>query len=345
MKILITPLYGLGDIIMTFPAIEVLKKSRPDWQVDYFTFNKTAEKILKLNPYIDNIIYEPILDYPKLKSVYTVLKKIFKKYDITINFYPSNRKDYNIFSFLTFSKVRIGHTYLNSNFSQLNFLKNLTIKEKEDLHCIEENIKLLELLDVKTDWIPKLSIYLPEKFKDKAKSYIKHEDRIKIGIHPGSSKFKNHSYKRWKPEKFIKVIEYFKDYDFYIFGTKEEEEVVNFIVSKTENSIPIFNLDIIDVASVISNMNLFISNDSGIMHLANALGIPVVAIFGPTNPVWVRPWNEPYRVVRLNLNCSPCFYYSPKPLECKIEDKYKCLNDLDEKLVIDAVKELIRDVS
>ncbi|MEJ5173569.1 MAG: glycosyltransferase family 9 protein, partial [Hydrogenothermaceae bacterium] len=252
-----------------------------------------------------------------------------------------------IFSFLTLSKLRIGHSYLNQNTLQFNFLKNKTIKEDPILHCVEENVKLLELfgIDTKDVPIPKLSIYIDEKMKLEGEEYIKDKNRVKVGLHPGSSRFKNHKYRRWKKENFVKLIRHFKDFDFYVFGSKEEEDEVYYITSNTTNSVPIVDIDILNVIKIVSNMDLFVSNDSGLMHLANALNVPTIGIFGPTNPVWVRPWNEPYKVVRLNLDCSPCFVYSPKPLECKIKDKYKCLNELDESLVIDAVKELLQDVS
>ena len=79
------------------------------------------------------------------------------------------------------------------------------------------------------------------------------------------------------------------------------------------------------------------------MHLASSLKRKVVGIFGPTNPNFVRPWTEKYRVVRLDLECSPCFYYSPKPLKCIRKDKkYKCLEDLSVDLVEKAVLDLLK---
>lgn len=341
MRVVISPLYGIGDTIMTFPAVEILKKSKPDWHITYVTFDSNIEKILSINPYIDNVLYLPLKSVSKIKASILTLKNLFKKFDITINFFPSNRLDYNIFSLFTFSKVRVGHTYLNQNLWQLNFLKNKTIREDYSLHCVEENIKLLSLLGIKPDYVPKLSLYLNSSIIEDGKSYIRNPNKIRIGIHPGSSKFKNHENRRWGVDKFLSVINAFPEFDFYILGSKEEKKEIEFLSENSSNTVIIYDKDIIEVAGIISNLNLFISNDSGLMHIASACGVPVIGIFGPTNPVWVRPWNEPYRVVRLDIECSPCFVYSPKPLTCKSNKNFECLKELHPDLVIKAVKELI----
>lgn len=343
MKVLISPLYGLGDVIMTFPSIEILKRSKPDWHITYVTFSKVSQQILEINPYIDEVIYLPLTKVSKYKAMFLTFKHFFRKFDITINFFPSNRVDYNIFSLLTGSPIRLGHKYKNMNISQLNFLKNLTIMENPSIHCVEENVNLLKLLGIEVNHIPPLSIYLGKDDVDKAKVYLRDEYRFKIGIHPGSSRFKGHAKKRVPVEKFLAIIKRFPDIDFYIFGSYEEEREVNFLVRNSHNAIPILNADILTVAAIIGNMDAFISNDSGLMHLASAMGKPVIAVFGPTNPVWVRPWNKPYKILRLDLECSPCFVYSPKPLECKIEKEFACLNDIPETLIIDAVEEFLNE--
>lgn len=343
LKVLISPLYGIGDVIMTFPAIEILKKSKPNWEISYIALSRNVKKILQLNPYIDKVIYAPLMEISLFEALYFVVREFFRKYDVTINFFPSNRIEYNIFSFLTASQFRIGHRYINQDFRQMNYLKNKTIKEDYNLHCIEENVALLKLLGIRDVRIPPLSLYLTEDLKKLGKQFIRSKKRFMIGVHPGSSRFKNHYNKRWGTNKFLILIKTFPEFDFYIFGSSEEKEEVEFLVKNASNCIPVYDRDIVEVACIISNLNLFVTNDSGLMHLASACGIPVVGIFGPTNPAWVRPWNEPYKIVRLDLECSPCFVYSPKPLQCKYgsDKEFRCLKELEEEKVIDAVKEML----
>lgn len=341
-RILILPLYGIGDVLMTTPAIEVLKKTTHLTVINLCMFKSTYE-ILKNNPFIDELIYFPFLE----RGIFKSLKFIFSlpKCDCAINFYPSNRKQYNILSFLSRAKFRLGHRYLKKDFSELNFLKNKTLKEDPNLHNVEENLRLLEFLGIKINESPKMKIYLDEKEFMEGQELVKKESKraIRVGIHTGTSSFKGHRQRRWPKEKFLELVNSLPDIDFFLFGTDEEKEENQYIFENTKygNVIVIQNEPIRKVAAIISQMNAFVSNDSGLMHLAAALDIPTVAIFGPTNPVWVSPWKVKHKIVRMELPCSPCFYYSPEPLKCVSGLDFKCLKDIDVGAVKNALTELL----
>ncbi|GAB5046727.1 glycosyltransferase family 9 protein [Thermodesulfovibrio sp. TK110] len=342
MKILILPLYGIGDTLMTTPAIEVLKKSI-DCRIVNICMFKTTYEILKNNPFIDELIYFPFLN----QGIFNSLKFIFslEKFDCAINFYPSNRKQYNILSFLTRAKIRIGHRYFKKNLRELNFLKNRTLKEDLELHNVEENLRLLELLGIKTYETAEMKIYLDEKEIEQGEAFVNASSKkaIKVGIHTGTSSFKGHRLRRWQKEKFLELINSLPDFDFFLFGTMEEKQENEFILNNAKygNLIIVQNKAIREVASIIAHLNAFVSNDSGLMHLAASVKVPVVAIFGPTNPKWVYPWGVKHRIVRVKLNCSPCFYYSPEPLKCKSRLNFKCLKDIDVSMVKSALNSLI----
>ncbi len=346
-KVLIVPMYGMGDTLLITPAIEILKKNKLDYHITCLTFQKINYEVLKDNPDIDRLEFFPFLKKGFLASIPYIVKNIMLKFDIAINFYPSNRKAYNIFSFLTLSKERVGHKYLNYNFIELNWLKNRTIKENPSLHCVEENIKLLNFFGIDTDniEIPPLRIYLSNEEITNGINFIQKisKNKIKIGIHTGSSSFKNHKFRRLPKERFIEVVNHFKEIDFFLFGTDEEREENHFILNNSihKNVYLVENKSIREVAAIIKNLNIFLSNDSGLMHLAAATGIPVIAIFGPTNPTWVKPWKVKHKIINLNLPCSPCFVYSPKPLICNQKEKFKCLKNIDSKMVINAINELL----
>ena len=88
--------------------------------------------------------------------------------------------------------------------------------------------------------------------------------------------------------------------------------------------------------------NVFVTNDSALMHVAASLQLQTVALIGPTNTNYIYPWKTDHKIVTLNLDCAPCFYYSPKPLTCTREDKlYKCIKDLEVSQVYEAVKNFL----
>ena len=74
------------------------------------------------------------------------------------------------------------------------------------------------------------------------------------------------------------------------------------------------------------------------MHIAAAVQLKVVVIIGPTNPHYIPPWKTEYKIVTLNLDCAPCFFYSPRPLICIRDDvQFKCIKELTVDMAYDAV--------
>src|SRR5205807_836977 len=84
-----------------------------------------------------------------------------------------------------------------------------------------------------------------------------------------------------------------------------------------------------------------VTNDSGPMHLAAALGTPLVAVFGPTDPVWVGPYGRPHAVVRVPLACSPC--YLRKLRECP--NDHKCMKQVSAAMVIERARAILDEAA
>jgi heptosyltransferase-2 len=346
-RILVTPLVGMGDMIMTTPALRLLKEAHPDWHVTVMTFSGASRDLLEQNPHIDRLDFYPLTEVGALRGVFHILRKYGRKYTTCINFYPSNRKDYNIFALLSLAPRRIGHAYLHMNFSQLNWLKTDTITEDPGAHCVEENVRLLSLLGLSVDLhqIPPMEIFLtPEElaggkaFRDGLNS------RRVVGIHAGTSTFKGHGRRRWPAERFSELIDRFPRVHFLLFGTREEAEVneaIRAAVQDPSHVTVVENRPIREVAAIIGAADAFVSNDSGLMHLAAAMRRPVLAILGPTNPAYIRPWGVSHEVLRIGLPCSPCFYYSPRPLQCRLNNSFKCLRDISVEMAEAGLKKLL----
>ena len=346
-KIVVTPLMGMGDTLMTTPALQLIKENMPDSKITFFTFNHGTHEILLNNPYIDFLWFYPIKAINFFKASLHVLTHFSFRNNTCINFYPSNRIQYNGFALMSGAKKRIGHTYLKMNSSQLNWLKNKTIPEDYNAHCVEENVRLLKFIGINVDMakIPPTKIYLTDNEKLTGESF---RESIKsspiVGIHPGTSTFKNQANRRWPQEYFVQLLNLFPDCHFVLFGASDEKEINQFIQSSVKNSNQVTvvnNRAIREVAAIIGQLDAFVSNDSGLMHIAAAMNTPTVAILGPTNPNYIYPWHVKHKIVRLDLPCSPCFYYSPKPLTCTINEKYKCLSDLGAQKVLNALEKLL----
>jgi lipopolysaccharide heptosyltransferase II len=351
MKILILALSGIGDALMFTPALTLLRKTYPDAQIDALVMFAGVKDMYERNPALNNVLYFNFLKEDAASSLKYILS-LRKKYDASINVYPANRKEYNIINFLIGAKKKAGVKYLRKDNQNLGWLNNFRIAENDSLHNVQENIKLCEkLFNISFNEEPDLNFPLSNEDENFAREYISKldlkDDELVVGFHPGSATLKNHERRRWEPEKFIalgkKLIEK-KNAKILIFGGPEEKELKNKIKDEI-NSPNVFTVETENLpqsAAVMKRCNVFVSNDSSLMHIASAMKLNVVAIIGPTNPNYIHPWHTNHKIVTLNLECAPCFIYSPRPLICfRTDVKFKCIKEVNVDMVYDAVKNFI----
>ncbi len=172
MKILIVALSGIGDALMFTPALKLISKAEPDSEIDALVMLKGAKDIFERNKNINKVIYFDFLKEGVFNSLKFLLS-LRKKYDASINVYPSNRKEYNIISFLIGAKKRAGVEYLRKNPQNFGFLNNVRFTEEDSLHNVQTNIVLVEkLLNVEFDEEPDLDFPLHKEDKSYAASYL-----------------------------------------------------------------------------------------------------------------------------------------------------------------------------
>lgn len=353
MKILIIALSGLGDALMFSPALKRLKEKYPDAAIDLLTMFGATKDIYKHNPAINTIIYKNFLKDNPINSL-SFLFSLRGKYDISINVFPANRFPYNIISRIISAKKRLGHDYLHTNARSLNFLNNYRVKENDGLHNVEENIRLIELLGNKSEEkIPTLQLHLDTESREFADKWIRNNaldfSKPIIGFHAGSALFKNQINKRWDKNKYAELATILSEQynaTILLFGGPEEKELNTDIVSKCK-AIIVETPSLITTLAIMERCMLFVSNDSGLMHCAAALQVPTVAIFGYTSHVHTKPWGNSSKVVRLPLPCSPCFYFSPKPAQCREfsgDEKFKCMKEISVQEVLEGCNSLLLNI-
>jgi heptosyltransferase II len=279
MKILIELPTWLGDTVMVTPAIESLVNHFSDIEITLLGSFVSIE-ILKNHPKVNKTY---VLD-KKFVNLYKTLKN-FGEFDVFFSFRGSFRSKFIKFCISSKSKYQ--------------FDKNKYNKD----HQVEKYINFInDSLNIKT-FAGKLILHTEEKNKD-GKNKL-------LGINPGAT---YGSTKRWYPKEFANVAcDLSSQYDIIIFGGPEEKDIAKdiekYLIEKGVDNYQ--NLaaqtSIEELISQISNLDLFITGDSGPMHLAAAFQIPTVAIFGPTKDNETSQWmNEKSMIVKKNLECQPC---------------------------------------
>ncbi|MDD3045474.1 MAG: glycosyltransferase family 9 protein [Candidatus Delongbacteria bacterium] len=334
-KCLIFFTIGIGDSLMVTPVIEKIK-DLDGYELEALTISPQVTDIVQNSGFFNKVHFINFLKEDMISSLKSVLKVRKNRYDISILVFPSNNFKYQIVHFLIGAEQRFGIRYLERNFPNLNRLSGKLLKENRSVHAIEQNFRLFEFaLGIKIERSVKMTVKLISKDRELAEDYIKSNslsDKVLVGIHAGSDKFKNMEKKRWGSGKYIELIRSFSDLKnihFILFGGKPENGLNEMICSESgENCTVLKNVTFFHSAALISRCSAFICGDTGLMHTASALQVPVIAIFGPTSSLYAAPLNEGSVVVKKDYPCVPCYEYSRTPLLCDQDKKYKCLEDI-----------------
>lgn len=332
-RILIIMTAGIGNMLLFIPTLRAIRNGFPEAKIDLLVEPRGTKDLVKGCPYIDNVlIFDTSKPMPVRINFIRELQK--EKYNLTIVSYTSQNLHSLFITLVIRSPYRIGY-----DTEGMDFIYNIKV-QVEKKHEVEVNLDLIRKLGIKVD-NKELQIWLTPEDRKFGEEFFENYDIKKsdlvIGMHAGA--YRDFWFKRWDKKKFAKLGDILhKEFKakIILFGGRDEIELCEQIKNLMVNQ-PIIatgKTTIKQTASLIERCNLFISNDSGLMHLAVAVKIPVVAIFGPTNPEKNAPYGKRNVIVRKNLPCSPC-YQMYRKFKC---DNLKCLKLIEVEQVMEVVK-------
>lgn len=326
-----------GDVILTLPVVRLLKDKFPDSKIDFICIPDTSE-ILRSNPLINEVIV-----YDKRNSGIIGFCELIKylrsrKYDAVISPHRSFRSAF-------ICKLSSAKESITFNKSSLSFLYSHRVKYESSKHEIQRNISLLKPLGIEESEIIRPEIFISQMDVRKIDcmfygKFIKEGEKIMV-IAPGTVWFT----KRFPENKFIKICDFFASNGLRIFliGGKKDKTISDFIVnnSRNKNMINVTGtLTITESAELIRRASLLITNDSAPLHIANAVGTDVIAIFGATVPAFgFYPYGKNDFVFETGgLKCRPCSIHGGN--KCPV-NTFECMNALNEKDIYDKIKEYL----
>lgn len=295
---------GIGDSILALPMIHEL--SVEGYEV-YAIVNKSVETIAKLCPDISRYY---TLDY-KISKFLRIFRQIYSlnklKFKYFIGALPSNLVRDAFLPAILRIPIRIKHISPHKEiYRNYDFLSNEVIEVDYNKNNAESNLSLLSSIDEHLEFGErKFNIHLSVDSIINAKKKLipmgYSEEKITVGIHPGCKETR--AFKRWPPERFadlISQLEKRENLQIILFGGPDEIGLSDHIVQKS--SITALNLggklSLEETMCAISLCEIFISNDSGLMHIATLFDIPVIGLFGPTNEVRTGPYGAKHTVIK-----------------------------------------------
>jgi len=283
-KILIIALRHLGDVLLITPLIRSIRLAYPQAQIDVLVYHNTAA-ILEGNPDINHIITTPLR--PRRKDYQTLLPYIFNRYNLSVITQTGDRPF--IYGCLAAKKrLAVVVPKHQNGWWKRFFLSRWIEFDNDNTHTILQLLKLVDLLN-----IPRHYALVPPQANNTSLSIAGNY----VVIHP----YPMWHFKRWILNGWIETAQFIHELGLKVIlsGGPGAEEIA-YVNSVHQHLSPdALNLagktTVAELADIISRAKLYIGPDTGITHLAAATGIPVIAIYGPTNPVKWAPWPIDYQ--------------------------------------------------
>jgi lipopolysaccharide heptosyltransferase II len=319
-RILIRSSNWLGDAVMSAPAVRAIKNGRPDAQITIAAPARIAP-MWKLVREVDAII--PLPDGSLLSTVQLVRRG--SHFDAAILFPNSLRVALE--SWLSGIPRTVGYR----GHCRKWFLNQTVVEPRKPGPPEHHSLRFLRIAHDCGAETPNA-----EGPSGNQLSTINYQG-LKMGLCPGAE---YGSAKRWLPERFAEVaakISAQSSAQWILFGTKNDavigDQIAAAIGDRCVNRIGLTTLD--ELIDELRRCSLLLTNDTGTMHLAALLGVPVVAIFGSTGPHLTGPLGNGHTILRHHVECSPCFLR-----ECPID--FRCMKAVSAEEVVDAVLSIVR---
>ena len=330
MNILLRVPNWVGDLVMATPLIADLKKKYPYSLLTVMGPNPMVS-LLEADPHVDEVFgFARSRNTMRRLHHRSVIEKLCKgKHDIGVLVPNSFSSAWMLYQGKV--KTRVGF----SRDARRILLTDPVVRPKRDtdFHQVEMYKRLLLPLDIPlSDTAP--TLYLTEREKERAWEFLGkfgvRQGEPMVGVNPGAA---YGSAKCWMPERFQNVIrEMSKDYRVLVFGDRGMSPL-NAEICKGLNS-NVLNLagatSIRELMGLLSLCRVLLTNDSGPMHMADALGVKIVALFGSTNPTATGPYHG-HQIIRHPVACSPCY-----ARKCPID--FRCMKGIQEGEVLVALR-------
>ena len=289
-SILVIAMRYLGDVLLTTPLIHSLKQAYPHARIDVLVYGNTAA-MLEGNPDIHQIITTP--NRPKFADYRYLLRQLFRRYDLAVATQAGDRPF--LYTMLAASWRVAVVPKKNATGWWKRFFVQHWVEFDDNTHTVLQHLKLLDSINV-----PRCFSLIPPTVSDTrqmAEQFPFLSDNtsyVVLHSHP------QWTYKQWTVVAWIEVGHYLNDLGLKLVLSGGPAQAEIDYVAAIQRQLPEGTINLAgqvtlaQLAKIIAQAKLYIGPDTGITHLAAATGVPVIALFGPTNPVKWAPFPYAY---------------------------------------------------
>lgn len=308
-SVLVVQIRQVGDVLLTTPAVRALKEHFPGVEVDFLA-DRTSAQVLFNNPFI-----REVLVYDKKNPVANILKVRKKRYDWVVDFLGNPRSA--LLTFMSGAAVKAGFSH-----NWRSVLYNFKVEPFKGMrYVVDFKFDLLSSLGVNC-YKREPGLFLGDEEREKIKAYLESldidDDDFKVCLSPTSRR----QSRRWRARHYAKLGELLMNQYgariFLLWGPGEEEQVEEVVRSAPGKFTVIPKFSLREMAALIEVSNLMVANSNGPMHIAEALRIPTIAVYGPNEPgSWSLPAQWSRWISAESVDCLGCGQnVCPRNMEC-----------------------------
>ena len=347
-RIIVPIVAGIGNALMAQPMIRALNRHIPAAKLTVVARTSAMADVFVRN----QEVHEIHVSGNSMVRMWQLLRSIRRdKPDIFLIPFPSNRWQYRALAMSSGARDCIMHAYPVGKWRAWGFLGAKRVPSEKGIHDVIQNLNLLKALDIEQVQSQAPRFEPNEQERNEAKSLIKESQLPKspqpLAVHPGSARTVLAEYKRCPEQSYAKLVGELQsrfDRPIVILDGPDERGLATRIGLDTQNDqIKVLKLESsLGVAAAVLEMaHLYVGQDSGLAHLAAAVGTRAVTLFGPTDPDRVCPYGNRQWVVQPNQpGSSPSALY---PFESTYP-KFRHSNAMDiKKINVNQVLEMVDD--
>ncbi len=338
-RILFVKFWGIGSIILAEPALRYLRKKYPQARLDFLTLAQNQE-LFALIPQVDRM---HCLDFRHLwgfvfSAISLIVQLRRQRYDVIIDaeFFANFSA---LVSRLASPRCLVGFSRPGARKSRL---LDIAVPFLDEQHAADNFLRL-----VMKDRTADISGWAQPQIASSNSTCGEKDSALRPYVVMNVNASSLALERRWPPERFVQLAQWLLqsyEVDLALIGSQAEREYTDVVAAAIGNPLKVRNLagtlTLIELAALIENAALFISNDSGPLHLAAALQKPVAGFFGPETPERFGPRCDDRLIFYLDLPCSPCMSVdNAKTVNCT--NHLRCMGDLQVTLVIPSLQRFI----